>query len=587
MGDELEDPYYHDMDMLSTQASNRDFSEHEETPRSKISDLPSATLEPSSVNAKDGSGSSRQGSEQSDPGQSPSSLCTILRTALARVGLDDAQETAPAANPFFRRLPPTTPFSVPPSPHFLRELQMCWADPRAFAHHSRDSRLLSTMRNAEEHGLDHMPAVDHCVTALVLSPDGALRDEARCPSPQCQVTDDLLTWAYDTAACMARLWNSISVLMLAQAQMLQPHPVDSSIGDLNDASLQAFASMSRELGRLMSTLVVARRQVWLAQAPLSDDLRGTLRKHPVILGRIFGPAAERALESRQQQGAHPPPRLRQVLTHNQNPDRQCYHLPSPHGGPGFKQRPPSPKSNGARGHERSGLAVGRFTQRQLAYWAAHTTDTWVLTTLSHGYRLQFQRRPPLFSGVRITLVTDPLKARALCQEIVSLLEKGAITRVKPSEQLDGFYSTYFLVRKKEGGFRPVLELKQLNVFLKVLPFHMLRTAEGIKILPYLDDWLICAPSYDRAASTALTVAHVIALGLTVNLKKSSFTPTQRAIYTSIRVASETMVHSHLLAGEPWQLLLRQDLLSQLDGRIWHHNPGLLQLWVWPLKGPTP
>ncbi|KAJ8367940.1 hypothetical protein SKAU_G00079680 [Synaphobranchus kaupii] len=145
MGDELEDPYYHDVDMLSTQASNRDFPEHEETPRSEISDLPSATLEPSSVNAKDGSGSSRQGSEQSDPGQSPSSLCTILRTALARVGLDDAQVTTPAANPFFRRLPPTTPFSVPPSPHFLRELQMCWADPRAFAHHSRDSRLLSTM----------------------------------------------------------------------------------------------------------------------------------------------------------------------------------------------------------------------------------------------------------------------------------------------------------------------------------------------------------------------------------------------------------------------------------------------------------
>ncbi|KAJ8333892.1 hypothetical protein SKAU_G00412110 [Synaphobranchus kaupii] len=428
MGDELEDPYYHDMDMLSTQASNQDFSEHEETPRSEISDLPSATLEPSSVNAKDGSGSSRQGSEQSDPGQSPSSLCTILRTALARVGLDDAQVTAPAANPFFRRLPPTTPFSVPPSPHFLRELPMCWANPRAFARHSRDSRLLSTMRNAEEHGLDHMPAVDHCMRALVLSPDGALRDEARCPSPQCRVTDDLLTRAYDTAVHMARLGNSLSVLMLAQAQMLQPHPVDSSIGDLNDASLQAFALMSRELGRLMSTLVVARRQVWLAQAPLSDDLRGTLRKHPVIPGRIFGPAAEWALESRQQpsrqQGAHPPPRLRHVLAHNQNPDRQCYRLPSPRGALVLNSAPPNPKSNGARGNERSGPAVGRFTQRQLAYWAAHTTDTWVLTTLSHGYRLQFRRRPPRFSGVRMTSVIDPLKAHALCQEIVSLLEKG-------------------------------------------------------------------------------------------------------------------------------------------------------------------
>ncbi|KAJ8342500.1 hypothetical protein SKAU_G00324280 [Synaphobranchus kaupii] len=154
MGDELEDPYYHDVDMLSTQASNRDFPEHEETPRSEISDLPSATLEPSSVNAKDGSGSSRQGSEQSDPGQSPSSLCTILRTALARVGLDDAQ-----------------------------------------------------------------------------------------PS--------------------------------------------------------------------------------------------------------------------RQQGAHPPPRLRHVLAHNQNPDRQCYRLPSPRGALVLNSAPPNPKSNGARVNEGSGPAVGR------------------------------------------------------------------------------------------------------------------------------------------------------------------------------------------------------------------------------------
>ncbi len=42
----------------------------------------------------------------------------------------------------------------------------------------------------------------------------------------------------------------------------------------------------------------------------------------------------------------------------------------------------------------------------------------------------------------------------------------------------------------------------------------------------------------------------------------------------------------LLVGKPRQLPVRRDLLSQLDGRIWHPDPARLQLWVWPL-GPTP
>lgn len=42
---------------------------------------------------------------------------------------------------------------------------------------------------------------------------------------------------------------------------------------------------------------------------------------------------------------------------------------------------------------------------------------------------------------------------ALSREICSLLEKGATEKVHPLVQGDGFYSTYFLVPKKDGGFR--------------------------------------------------------------------------------------------------------------------------------------
>ncbi|MEQ2208221.1 hypothetical protein XENOCAPTIV_001551 [Xenoophorus captivus] len=55
----------------------------------------------------------------------------------------------------------------------------------------------------------------------------------------------------------------------------------------------------------VSTLVVTRRQVWLAQAPISDDCRQSLRRLPVIPGQLFGPEAERALERRRQSSQAP------------------------------------------------------------------------------------------------------------------------------------------------------------------------------------------------------------------------------------------------------------------------------------------
>ncbi len=40
----------------------------------------------------------------------------------------------------------------------------------------------------------------------------------------------------------------------------------------------------------------------------------------------------------------------------------------------------------------------------------------------------------------------------------------------------------------------------------------------------------------------------------------------------------------LLAGQPWQIPLRRDLLSQAGGTIFHPRPELWDLWVWPLRG---
>ena len=51
-----------------------------------------------------------------------------------------------------------------------------------------------------------------------------------------------------------------------------------------------------------------------------------------------------------------------------------------------------------------------------------------------------------------------------------MLQKNSITEVPPDTP--GFYSNIFLVRKASGGWRPVIDLKQLNAHIYTPLFHM-------------------------------------------------------------------------------------------------------------------
>ena len=124
--------------------------------------------------------------------------------------------------------------------------------------------------------------------------------------------------------------------------------------------------------------------------------------------------------------------------------------------------------------------MGRYSQQQLGYWESTASDPWVVATLSQGYNIQFRRRPPVHSGIRMTIMKDPTKSQALREEVATLLEKNAIEELDLRTQQGGFYSLYFLVTKKDGGFRPILDLRRLNSYLKVLPFHMLTTADVLQ-----------------------------------------------------------------------------------------------------------
>ena len=112
-------------------------------------------------------------------------------------------------------------------------------------------------------------------------------------------------------------------------------------------------------------------------------------------------------------------------------------------------------------------------------WAKITQDAWVLHTVREGLTFDFKRRPPL-SRVPIELVSGH---PGIPEAIAGLLEKQAVERVTEPNS-PGFYSRLFLVQKKNGSWRPVIDLKVLNNFLDV-PIFKMETPNFIRDFPYL------------------------------------------------------------------------------------------------------
>ena len=107
------------------------------------------------------------------------------------------------------------------------------------------------------------------------------------------------------------------------------------------------------------------------------------------------------------------------------------------------------------------LQAGCLSQN-LSKWREFTSDPWILQTVS-GYHLEFETTPhqvnlpkfPKFSESETVLIES---------EIRKLISKGAVTEVSPCD--NEFISTVFLVPKKTGDFRPVINLKPLNQFVE-------------------------------------------------------------------------------------------------------------------------
>ena len=131
--------------------------------------------------------------------------------------------------------------------------------------------------------------------------------------------------------------------------------------------------------------------------------------------------------------------------------------------------------------------AGRL-QYFLHNWQVVTKDQWILQTIQ-GAELEFSQAP-----IQRQIPHPPhlsAQDRALLwEEVTKLKEKGAIQELSPSQEKlqTGFFSNLFLVPKKDGSARPVINLRALNQFIPMEHFKM----EGMQTLRDLlrqGDWL--------------------------------------------------------------------------------------------------
>ena len=96
------------------------------------------------------------------------------------------------------------------------------------------------------------------------------------------------------------------------------------------------------------------------------------------------------------------------------------------------------------------VPVGGRLIHFIPQWQQITTDLWVLEIIGAGYALEFVQNPPPFLGIRKTKVSNLTQLSIMQKEVNSLLEKNAVRLVPTEEAQEGFYSTMFLVPKKNS-----------------------------------------------------------------------------------------------------------------------------------------
>ncbi len=472
------------------------------------------------------------------------------------------------------------------------ELTRSWRAPFTARNKSCSSSTLTTLDGGAALGYTGIPSVE----AMQLCPKATstLRGDPCLPSRCCKYSSGLTGSAYRACGEAASALHAMALPQVHQAKALKDlHEGGHDLTVLHelraatDLALRATKVTAQSLGRAMSTLVVHERHLWLCLADMKEQEKVQFLNAPVSQTGLFGDAVES---------------FAQQFSAAQKQTEAIKHI--------MRRRKPAASSPAAapqpaRHRGRPSAPVGSAgTVSQSLVSAPRSVS---VAPANHQTQFQFARHPPNFRGVHFTSL-KAVDAPVLCAEIAVLLAKDALEPVPPADMRSGFYSPYFIVPKKSGGLRPILDLRVLNRALHKLPFKMMMRKCIFGCVRTLDWFCSDRPegrvlsSLDPPATQAIPAICVRGSGISVQGPALRAVPVTSCLYQSrgggpcslrergVRILNY-LDHWLILAQSHEQLCAHRDLvlrhLSQLGLRVnWERanscqrRGSLFSAWSW-------
>ncbi len=409
------------------------------------------------------------------------------------------------------------PAPVPFFPEVHEELTSSWMAPFTARSRSSASSVLTTLDGGVARGYAGIPQVERAV-AVHLCPRNAAtwRNRPRLPSKACKLTAALAAKAYSAAGQAASALHAMAILQVHQAKALkQVHEGSTDPGLMQelrtatDFALRATKVTARSLGKAMSTMVAQERHLWLNLAEMKDVDKARFLDAPISQGGLFGDTVE-----------------------------------------GFAQQ--------FSAVQQQTEAIQHILPRRDAP-----------STAAPGARPQSARRrgrPPPLHKLPFKMLTHRRMIKCIQPQdwFAAIDLKDAYFHVSILPRHRPFLRFAFEGRAWQYRVLPFGLSLSPRVFTKVVEGALTPLREvGVRILNYLDDWLILAQSREQLGDHRdLVLRHLSQLGLRVNWEKSKLSPVQRISFLGVELDSVSMTAR--LTEERAQAVL--NCLSSYRGR---------------------
>ena len=113
-------------------------------------------------------------------------------------------------------------------------------------------------------------------------------------------------------------------------------------------------------------------------------------------------------------------------------------------------------------------------------WRRRRCSEWVCNVLEFSFQLRFRECPPLTSTPSAFVDKGSIMKRTALGSLIQSMQQNNIVEVlRDTSTSPVCYSHAFLVPKKSGGWRPVIDLSFLNSFLEI-PYFTMESAQSIQ-----------------------------------------------------------------------------------------------------------